>query len=251
MSEENKILERKELVVSYFLEYPNLTLQEISDATGISSSSCQRYLNLPEYRGIIIPKTGNTIADQLKINKTLGNKQGGRTTFKRYKVQKDEAGKFSGLINNESSIDPEENKRIDISRIVKYFSKNPYATLDEIENFFGGLYTSDYIYDCLNDSRIEEIFGSVISSAITEQLSRNNYSILKKYNGLWDKDVFVNAGLTEHEIEILMYRYTKGGGIHSAEATGIQFGISKSAVTKTENVAIKKLKKYEECLKRK
>lgn len=251
MLEENNILEKRELVVSYFLEYPNSTLQEISNATGISSSSCQRYLNLPEYCGLIISKTGNTISDQLKINKALGNKQGGRTTFKRYKAQKDEAGKFIGFINNEFCIDAENKKRDDIVKIVTYFSKNPYVTLTEIENFFGELYTSDYIYDCLNDSRVKEIFGNIISSAITEQLSRNNYSILKKYNGLWDKDIFVNAGLTEHEIEILMYRYTKEGDIHSAEATGIQFGISKSAVTKTENIAIKKLKKYEESLKRK
>lgn len=250
MSEENNNLERKELVVSYFLEYPNLTLQEISKVTGISSSSCQRYLNLPEYRGIVIPRTGNTIADQLKVNKALGNKQGGRTTFKRYKTQKDESGKFIGLIKNESGIDSEENKKQDIINIVKYFSMNPYLTLDEIEDFFGGLYTSDYIYDCLTDSRVEEIFGRIISSAITEQLSKNNYSILKKYNGLWDKDIFVKAGLTEREIDILMYRYSMGD-IHSAEATGIKFGISKSAVTKTEDTAIKKLKKYEESLKRK
>lgn len=170
---------KKELVFNYFLEHPSASMIEISIETGVSKSSCQRYLNLPEYCNVYIPSTQRTIKEQLEYNKNLGNQKGGRATFQAHEVKRDETGKFIGVTKTEEKIDREEKKREDIIKIVNYFSKNPYSTLEEIANFFDGVYTKYYVYDCLNDTRVEEIFGKTIASQIRQQLSNNRYSISK------------------------------------------------------------------------
>ena len=173
---------RQNLVFEAFIKNPYQTIEELSKQTGISSSSCQRYLNLPKYKDVVLASTGITVKEQLQKNKQLGNKKGGLTIFETHESTKDEKGKFNGLTSNKTNVKKEDKKRKDIIRIVSYFSKNPYSTLDDMADFFNQEYTNSYIYDCLNDSRIDELFGKEISVQIKQQLSINRHPSSKRSN---------------------------------------------------------------------
>lgn len=231
-------------VIDYFMENPQATILDISAATGISKSSCQRYLNMPEYMNMIIPSTGNTIAEQLMANKVAGNQKGGRTTFLTHTVQKDAAGKFIGTTRDESDENKEELKREDIIRIVRYFSQNPYVTLDGIAEYFDKIYTRSYIYACLNDPRVDELFGKLIASAIKQQLDNNRYGIRRKFGDNWGQELFDAAGLSEREVSILNLRFTEDI-IHSAEEVAYNLGITRQMVLKIEDRAFNKLEEYQ------
>lgn len=235
----------KEKVIEYFLNHPTATNIEISAATGVSKSSVQRYLSHPDIGDITIPSLDRTIAEQIYLNTVAARQKGGRNTFRKYAAKKDESGKFVGLEREALTLDKEEVKRADIINIVLWFSKNPYSTIDQIAESLEDKYTSDYVYRCLNDSRVEEIFGNLIASSITQQLDNNRYGILRKFETSWGAELFDSAGLTDREKEILEYRFSDEG-IHSAEATARKFGVSKSAITKAENAALKKIQNYQE-----
>ena len=232
----------KEKVIYYFLDNPTSTIIEISNATGIPASTCQRYLNLKEYSNILIKKTNRTVQEQLHFNRLKGNQKGGRTTFEKYESKKSEDGKFIGLEKTDKD-DKEQKKRKEIKMFVNYFSKNPHATLDEMAEAFDNLYTTDYIYDCLNDPRVEEIFGKIISNAIVLELQNNKYSFLKKYDGKLTEDIFKQSGLSPLEIQVLNYRFNSGE-IHSQEEVALFFNVSKTTIEKIENSAIDKIENY-------
>ena len=194
--------EKQRRVVEYFLENPTSSMDMVAAATKISKSSCQRYLTMPEYSSILIPSTGNTIEQQLKANRLLGNQKGGRTTFATHTVQKDESGKFVGTVKDAEDVEKEAKKKDDIKRIVRYFSQHPYDTLDAMVEFFDKVYTRDYIYACLNDPRVDELFGKLIARAVRQQLADNRYSIMQKFEDNWGQELFDAAGLSEREIEI-------------------------------------------------
>lgn len=240
----------KEKVIEYFLNHPTATNIEISAATGVSKSSVQRYLSHPDIGNITIPSLDRTIAEQIYLNTMAARQKGGRNTFRKYAAKKDESGKFVGLEREETTLDKEEVKRADIINIVLWFSKNPYYTIDQIAESLEDKYTSDYVYRCLNDSRVEEIFGNLIASSITQQLDNNRYGILKKFETSWNSELFDSAGLTDREKEILDYRFSDEG-IRSAEATARKFGVSKTAITKTGNAALKKIQSYQESVAQK
>lgn len=235
----------KEIVVDYFLKNPKATNIEISAHTGVSKSSVQRYLSDPAIGDISIPGLDRTIAEQILLNTKAARQKGGRSTFKKYAAQKDESGKFVGLTREDNSIDKEEVKKNDIVAIVLWFSKNPYYTIDQLASSLEGKYTSDYVYRCLNDPRVGEIFGNLIASSITQQLDNNRYGILRKFETGWGAELFASAGLSDREKEILEYRFSEEG-IHSAEATAKAFGVSKTAITKAEDSALKKIQSYQE-----
>ena len=236
--------EKQRIVIQYFLDHPTSTMEQIASATNISKSSCQRYLTLPGYASLIVPSTGKTIEEQLKTNKLLGNQRGGRNTFANYTVQKDESGRFVSTKKDVEDVDKEAKKRDDIKRIVKYFSKHPYDTLDTMVEFFDKVYTRDYIYACLNDPRVDELFGKLIARAVRQQLDDNRYSIMQKFEDNWGQDLFIDAGLSEREIEILNLRFSKDV-ITSAEAVALQLQITHQMVSKIENRALGKLEEYQ------
>ena len=242
----------KQKVIEYFLENPTATNLEISEKTGISKSSVQRYLSDPSIGNITILKTNRTIAEQIRVNTQRGRQKGGRATFQTHQAQKDEKGRFIGTKKEIEEKDKEALKRQDIIQAVLYFSKNPYMTIDQIANDLEGMktpgdgssYTKDYIYRCLTDSRVGEIFGSVIASSIRQRLDENRYSILNKLENVWNPEFFESAGLTKHEIAVLHFRFSEEG-IRSADAAAIYFGVSRNAILKSENNAIEKLKNYQ------
>ena len=236
--------EKQRRVIQYFLDNPNASMDMIAAATKISKSSCQRYLSMPEYSSILIPSTGNTIEQQLKANKLLGNQKGGRTTFATHTVQKDESGKFVGTQKDVEDVDKEAKKRDDIKRIVRYFSQNPYDTLDTMVEFFDKVYTRDYIYACLNDPRVDELFGKLIARAVRQQLDDNRYSIMQKFEDNWGQDLFIAAGLSEREIEILNLRFSNNV-ITSADAVALQLQITHQMFSRIENRALGKLEEYQ------
>ncbi len=253
-------MERKpqDIVVEYFLEHPTATNIEISEHTGVSKSSVQRYLSNPDIGNINIPTTGKTIAEQIRLNTLKGRQKGGRNTFQHYAVVRGEKGKFNGIVQESSQeeIDKEKQKREDIRNIVVYFSRHPFLTMEELAQEISHVpirntkttYTPDYVYRCLNDPRVEEMFGSVIANAITERLDQNRYGILEKFEGIWNPESFTDAGLTAHEQSVLLDRFPGDGTISSAEHTAHKFGISKTMVTKIENQALEKLKKYQKSM---
>lgn len=240
----------QEKVVEYFLNNPTATNQQISAQTGVSKSSVQRILTKPEVGDINIPGLDRTISAQIHINTIAARQKGGRNTFKKYEAKKDESGRFIGLAKEESETDKEEIKKSDIISIIICFSRNPYSTIDQIANIFEGKYTSDYIYRCLNDPRVSELFGPLIASSITQQLNNNRYGILRKFESNWGDELFDSAGLSEREKAVLSYRFSDHG-IRSAEAAATQFGVSKTAITKTEDAALQKVQNYQESIHRK
>ena len=239
-----------EKVVQYFLNNPTATNQEISASTGVSKSSVQRYLTKPNISNIKIPSTNRTIAEQILWNTRLGRQRGGRNTFQKYDVKKDESGKFVGLEVSKSSVDKGQVKNNDIMKAVLLFSKNPFLTIDELASLLGENYTSDYVYDCLKDSRIEQLFGTLIASSITQQLEYNRYGILRKFRENWGDELFNEAGLSDREKEILNCRFSEGE-IGSAESVASRFGVSKTMITKIENRAFRKLQEYQAGIYRK
>ena len=239
---------KQKKVIDFFIENPTLTIIEISARTGISKSSCQRYLNMPEYMNIRITSTGNTISEQLKINRVAGNQKGGRTTFLTHTVQQDSQGKFVGTTRDESEENKEEQKREDIIRIVRYFSQNPYVTLDGIAEYFDKIYTRSYIYACLNDPRVEELFGKLIASAVKQQLDSNRYGIRRKFGDNWGEELFAEVGLSEREVQILNLRFSDDI-IRSADDVAYELGITRQMVLKIEDRAFYKLEEYQRNVK--
>ncbi len=236
--------EKVQIVTLTFLENPTMTINEISELTNISSSSVQRYLNLNEVKAIVIPKLGVTIEEQLRNNMIAGRSKGGRTTFVRYDAQKDASGKYIGLVET-SNDNKEEIKREDIKRIVMVFSATPLSTLTELTNEFNGQYTRDYVYRCLTDSRVAEIFSPETAEAVVDQLDKNRYGLLKKFQDIYGTEIFEQAGITEHEREVIEYRFSKDKIVSASEAA-LYFGISKSAITALEDSALEKIESYKE-----
>ncbi len=90
----NVKLSRICVVVKMFLENYDYSIKDISDKTGISRSSVQRYLNDP----IVINEFGddvyNYIKSKLKSQRLMGNRNGGINTTINKVYVRDENGKF-------------------------------------------------------------------------------------------------------------------------------------------------------------
>lgn len=93
---------RDELVIDYLIKHPDAFIKEISEATRIPRSSVQRILKSHEKK--VLPN-GNTIKEQLLINKTKGNLNGGISSSKMTISIKDKEGKFTGSIRVSSEFD--------------------------------------------------------------------------------------------------------------------------------------------------
>ena len=118
-----------------------------------------------------------TIKEQLAINKNTGKVKGGLNSFKNNDVIKDENGKFVGSTKSVNPGDKEEEKLNDIKLICTFYLEKPTFTIKEISNYFCDLnmYTEDYVYDCLTNSRVANVMGKEAAKKIREQLERNRY----------------------------------------------------------------------------
>lgn len=226
-------------VVSYFINNPTASMIEISENTGISKSSVQRILNKSEYSNIIIKSTGNTIKEQLELNKLNGKRKGGRNYFQNNESIKDESGKFAGSKFVEADVDNEAEKQSDIKLIVEYFLYNPNNTMEQIANFLNQehnkKYTKSYVYDCLLDNRVEELYGPIVKKTIKEQLSYNQQSFYKKFGFLSiDLQTLSLYNLTDEEISLLLYRFNNGD-LRTTEETAKHFNCSRTVIEKVEN----------------
>jgi len=230
-------------IIDFFMENPTATIMEISTATGVSKSSVQRYLNHPDVVGLMVEKTGRIIADQLKYNKGVGNSKGGRTTFVRYDAIKDENGKFIGLDENIDE-EKEERKRETITEVVLVFSRCPYLTITEISNLLGYEDEGDYVYDCLTDPRVYEIFGPVMANSILERLEKNVFSIFRKLPSEFNIEMLDEVDLSDREKDILRRRLNNGGIPVSADKVAAELEISRAMVLKIENRAVNKISEH-------
>ena len=86
---------RDEDIIDYFMMHPESFIKDIARATNISRSTIQRTLNKYLYKTL---PNGNTIGDQLKINKIKGNINGGIQSSIMALSIKDDEGKFIGSI---------------------------------------------------------------------------------------------------------------------------------------------------------
>ena len=91
---EKKIL----LVAKTFLENPVSNI-ELSEITGISPSSVQRYLNAPEIITLLGQDAFNKIQELLKNNTLAARIKGGINSTTNNMPLRDNIGKFSGNVH--------------------------------------------------------------------------------------------------------------------------------------------------------
>lgn len=163
------INQKKNIVLEYLLEHPYAFIAEISERTGISKSSVQRYLD--SYSDVIIPETNQTVKDQLRINKLRGQRKGGLTSFENNDHVKGESGKFIGSVKAQTQ-DKELQKQKDILFISTYYLSKGHISLQDLASELSeiGIYTKDYVYDCLTDARLSSLIGEACAEEITRRL---------------------------------------------------------------------------------
>lgn len=237
--------ERDRKIIDYFLEHPESTIKKISEYLDIPKSTVQRILN--KYGDIEISNS-ITIKQQLILNKKNGNSRGGKSYFQKYSPVKDLQGRFIGSQEDIGNVDKEKNKVQDIRIIVGYFSSNPQATLEsisqELTKKYGSKYTVSYVYKCLNDSRLEELFGKLISDSIREQLNNNRYNFFFKFDkSIINIDALTKIGLDANTIAVLLYRFN-GGEIKSCDAAAQHFDCSKTTISNIEDKALIMINNY-------
>ena len=84
----------------------------------------------------------------------------------------------------------------------------------------------------------------MIAKAVRQQLADNRYSIMKKFEDNWGQELFIAAGLTEREIQILNLRFSNNV-ITSVEAVALQLQVTHQMISKIENQALGKLEEYQ------
>jgi hypothetical protein len=230
---------REAVVVDYFLNHPTAYINEIVEATGIPKSSVQRYLQSNEDR--IIPELNITIGQQLELNKSQGRRKGGINSFRNNDPVRDAQGKFIGLQQTSSTIDKEEKKRRDIKMLCTYFLENPTVTMDEMADIFKelGMYTSDYIYNCITDSRVVEIMGEEKEKLIREKLAINHRSFARKIGSIDISSIIDSIELDDVERTIYNKRYLEN---LSLDEVAEILGLSRARVVALEDKLVAKIK---------
>jgi hypothetical protein len=232
--------ERREAVVlDYFINHPTAYINEIVEVTGIPKSSVQRYLQGNEDR--IIPELNITIGQQLELNKSQGRRKVGINSFCKNDPVRDEHGKFIGIQKTSSIVDKEAKKRRDIKIFCTYFLENPTITMAEMAEIFYelGNYTSDYIYNCITDSRVVEIMGEEKAKLIREKLAINHYSFARKIGSLDVTSIIDSIELDDVERTIYNKRYLEN---LSLDEVAEILGLSRARVVALEDKLVAKIK---------
>lgn len=231
--------EKEKMILEYFYSHPDLFIPEIAKDLGFSKSTVQRYLQKNGENEI--PGRKIKIKKQLELNKSRGNKKGGIESFKLNDSTKDSKGRFTGSKKTISTEDKEQVKEEDIKRICTFFITHQDKTLDDLASELSdvGLYTRDYIYDCLTDRRIKALLGEESFEEIRKILDSNRRSFLKKINEMNVDELISISSLTEQEREIIIERLDG----KTLDQISEKLDISRSAVLKHENTAIEKMKK--------
>ena len=100
------------------------------------------------------------------------------------------------------------------------------------------MYTEDYVYDCLTNSRVANVMGKEAAKKIREQLERNRYTFLRKIGSEEIGIILELANLTDIEKEIISLRIENN---ISLEKIGELFSLSKTSIIKIENRALDKI----------
>lgn len=231
--------EKEIKILEYFYSHPNVYMREMSREIHIPRATIQRYLQKNSNKKI--PGTNITIRQQIELNKSRGNREGGIKSFKLNDSTKDSKGRFTGSKKTIFIKDKEQVKEEDIKRICTFFITHQDKTLDDLASELSdvGLYTRDYIYDCLTDKRIKNLLGEESFEEIRNILDSNRRSFLKKINGMDVEDLISISSLTEQEREIIIERLNG----KTLDQISEELDISRSALLKHENTAIEKMKK--------
>ena len=165
---------------------------ELSEMTGISKSSIQRYLSDKRLiEQLTDTETYELIKDSIERNKQAAKVKGGINSTKNTVVFKDKQGRFTtrkSYIKNKKgefiSINPykdnlnkEEQKKMDIIYLVNFYLTED-TSLEQMSIKTG--LTKDYIYDCLTSNFINEIFNEEKILELREKLSSNYPSSMVK-----------------------------------------------------------------------
>ena len=150
--------EKEKIVIEYIKENPDAFIKDISEATHISKSSVQRYLE--KYKNIIIPSTRLTIEEQMRENQSRGRRKGGLSSFQKNVSMKDEQGHFQGC-SQKPDVNREQQKQKDIILICNYYLDNYPKTLMEITKELEEIkvFSKSYVQKCLYDPRVVELLG--------------------------------------------------------------------------------------------
>lgn len=165
---------------------------ELSEMTGISKSSIQRYLSDKRLiEQLTDTATYEIIRESIEKNKQAAKIKGGINSTKNSVVFKDKQGRFTtrkSYIKNKKgdfvSINPykdklnrEEQKKIDIIYLVDYYLTED-TSLEQMSINTG--LTKDYIYDCLTSNIINEIIDEDMVLELREKLSSKYPSSMVK-----------------------------------------------------------------------
>ena len=239
---------RDESVIKYFLENPEASMKEMESALRISKSTIQRVLSNERVKLMHIPSSGRTVGEQLQINKNMGRRKGGRTTFARYDHIQNSDGTFNGLRPTETKKPKEPAKRGDIIKIVLTFVDSKMTlTINELTHAFNDEYKPSYVYRALTDPRVEEIFGTEVAQDIANHLEYNQSTIYRKVGDL-DLSLLDNIKLSDKQREAFEYRYNNGN-FRTADEVDDHFGVSRAAILKLESKVLTVFERYMESQK--
>lgn len=230
----NEQLDKEKLVLDFFIKHPSSYIREIAEATKVSKSSVQRYLQRNAgYR----LDTGVTIGEQLRCNQESGRKKGGETYFQNNTPTRGEKGQFTGSKASTTEEDKVEQKKRDIIFLCNYYVDNYPITFKEMAEQLEELelFTKDYIYHCLTINNLEEIVGEEIASEIYKKLDSSRYSFDKKVGYILSEAPF---DLTPGEDMVIGLRRNN----KSQEEVARIIGVSRGTIQKWEMKAIDKIK---------
>lgn len=166
-------------VVNSYLKDSSKTIQQVSEETGISKSSIQRYLNDSHIRDIIDKETLAELQSKKIRNKADGKKKGGINSFLNNVSLKNKDGKFIGSKKYEGNKDRLKEKYKTILELYKIIFSRNCNSLDELTCYYNGQLpdsqkvTKDYVYDCLTSDYLNEVFDGKMHEDIQTWLNNN------------------------------------------------------------------------------
>lgn len=166
-------------VVNSYLKDSAKTIQQVSEETGISKSSIQRYLNDSHIMDIIDKETLAELQSKKIKNKVDGKKKGGINSFLNNVPLKNKDGKFTGNEKYEGNKDRLKEKYKTILELYKIIFSRNCNSLDELTSYYNGQLpdsqkvTKDYVYDCLTSDYLNEVFDGKMHEDIQAWLNNN------------------------------------------------------------------------------
>ena len=158
---------RDEIVLDFFINHSDYFIKDIAFELGLSRSTVQR--TLKKYENWILPN-GNTIKEQLQINKIKGTINGGIQSSKMNLYIKDDEGKFLGSIRVSNDFDRK------ILNEARYYLNHDVKMKDVAVKFDISIRTLYIHFKKLESIDLETFKLVKQKSALNQQIGRRNTS---------------------------------------------------------------------------